>query len=680
MTILTSFNSSTDPVDAIETLNDALASITALKSKVAAIPPLASFGVATLSQNEGNSGTTAFVYPVNLDKPWASDISFEYVVSGAASNPTDTSDFVGGIVRGVVTFPAGVTAVNLSIPVAGDTAVEQSENFVVRLYRIAASSLGTILNDDVAPALNTLTVSPATATRGAAFSGTISGLTSGSSISLTGAGAAGLSISGAVITGTPTTAGAVNIVETLAGATGSPKTSSGVVTVSAAAARTTQPWTSGEQVYAMDPDQISGADGSRVTSHTDPASSIVATAPGSTGPLLVKNVAAGHAALRFAGNAAERLSIGRPAAVVSACAAETNWSFVLVLKSPNGSNNLACPFGDDYSNNGTFAVANGTTAGAKYNSGLVPYGVFAGDVRDDIKVLIYSGETMGGARGRHFYNGVPSQVSAGGTLAKTYDAVIGCGSNNGSGTFPYTGDILGLYIISKALSAPEALQAYLWACNKFGKTSPLAGRTYFPLFDGDSHTAGVGATNTTNYVAQLAIKRGWPVGAWGNVGKPSATVASTGVATANTMMDKAPRDTDGFADVTGLPVVLMTGEWYNQGGSGGDAASGTNTANNNRTYATTRKATGKFARIGTWTSMASATRIGAGRDGFNASLVSTPGDFDFVVPIHTDSTIGVDAKGSDTTVFPDGVHPNAAGYTVLTNLVDAALTSAGYST
>jgi hypothetical protein len=86
--------------------------------------------------------------------------------------------------------------------------------------------------------LNTLTVSVASATVGNAFSSTISGLTSGSSVALTGAGAAGLSISGAVITGTPTTAGTVNIVETLAAATNSPRTTSSVVTVAAASVST----------------------------------------------------------------------------------------------------------------------------------------------------------------------------------------------------------------------------------------------------------------------------------------------------------------------------------------------------------------------------------------------------------------------------------------------------------
>lgn len=106
------------------------------------------------------------------------------------------------------------------------------------------------------PALSALTVSPSTATIGSPYSGTISGLTAGSSIALTGAGAAGLSVTGSSITGTPTTAGGINLVETLAGATGSPRTTTGVVTVSAAASASSFS------------DTFTGADGTNLTAHT----------------------------------------------------------------------------------------------------------------------------------------------------------------------------------------------------------------------------------------------------------------------------------------------------------------------------------------------------------------------------------------------------------------------------
>lgn len=101
--------------------------------------------------------------------------------------------------------------------------------------KVRAVIQGLTSTPEQAPTLRALIVSPSSATVGTAYSGTISGLTSGSSIALSGAGAAGLSIAGGVLTGTPTTTGAVNIIETLAGATGSPRTSSSVITVAAAA-------------------------------------------------------------------------------------------------------------------------------------------------------------------------------------------------------------------------------------------------------------------------------------------------------------------------------------------------------------------------------------------------------------------------------------------------------------
>lgn len=85
------------------------------------------------------------------------------------------------------------------------------------------------------PTLGAVSVTPAVATVGAAYTGSTSGRTVGSTLSLTGAGAAGLTINSATgaITGTPAAAGPVNVVETLANASGSPKTTAAAITVSA---------------------------------------------------------------------------------------------------------------------------------------------------------------------------------------------------------------------------------------------------------------------------------------------------------------------------------------------------------------------------------------------------------------------------------------------------------------
>ncbi len=129
-------------------------------------------------------------------------------------------------------------------------------------YRVTATGAGgttpatstavTVNAAAVTPTLNALTVSNGSGTVGSAYSGTISGTTSGSSLALTGAGAPGLSISGTTISGTPTTAGAVNIVETLSGATNSPRTTSNVITVAASSTGPTYTATgkSAKQHYA----------------------------------------------------------------------------------------------------------------------------------------------------------------------------------------------------------------------------------------------------------------------------------------------------------------------------------------------------------------------------------------------------------------------------------------------
>lgn len=164
MTIVTNFTSSTSAADAMDTLNDSLgkivalnttiatlnASVTALNSSIAAIQPNASFVSASKSQNEGIS---SFTFQINLDKTWGSDISFEYIVSGTGANPADGADFVGGVLpRGIVTYAPGVTQATANVLVADDSTVEPNENFIVKLYRIVASSIGTIINDDAVAA------------------------------------------------------------------------------------------------------------------------------------------------------------------------------------------------------------------------------------------------------------------------------------------------------------------------------------------------------------------------------------------------------------------------------------------------------------------------------------------------------------------------------------------------
>lgn len=430
----------------------------------------------------------------------------------------------------------------------------------------------------------------------------------------------------------------------------------------------------GAMIYEMDPDKIAQADGSRVTSLTDPVSGITATATAGLGPLVVKNVNNGHAVLRYANVNTERLSLGKPAAIVAACATANDWSLVVVMKDAKGTEGNSPAFGDNFSTNGFICMS---SVDSGFGNKKIRHD-FAGATAANVRTFVYSGERIGTlGKGRQYSNGMMTGTDAM-TLAQAYDLFIGYAQNNGTGNFQFNGDILYIAIMTGNLTAPEALQQHLWACNKYGEASPLAGRTYFPVFDGDSITYGIEATAMTfSFPSQLAVKRGWKWGQWANVGKPSATVASSGT-NANTMMDKATRDVDGYADVTGLPVVLVSGEWYNQGGGGGTTSGGAILANNNRLYATTRKVTGKFVYQLGWTSTASADRNGAGRDGFNASLMSNLGDYNSMVAMHLNALVGVDAQGTNTT-YINGAHPTNAGYSAMRDEIDTGLINAGYA-
>ena len=108
---------------------------------------------------EGNSGATPFTFNLarhgDIDR---TDTADWHVAAGDPNNPTDASaqDFVGGVLpSGTVTFAPGQTTQAITVQVAGDTGIEQDENFFVTLTNPSVgvqlelfSSFGTILNDD----------------------------------------------------------------------------------------------------------------------------------------------------------------------------------------------------------------------------------------------------------------------------------------------------------------------------------------------------------------------------------------------------------------------------------------------------------------------------------------------------------------------------------------------------
>ncbi len=161
------------PQAALYQIGTAVATSTILNDDFLVTASIASNNGAGVS--ELNAGATSVhTFAVTLDRAAASAITLNWAVStNGLVNGANAADF-GGVVfpAGTLTIAAGQTTATVSVSVAGDTTVEQNENFRVTitpntpqagLYQIGtAEATSTILNDDVAPingsnANNTLT-------------------------------------------------------------------------------------------------------------------------------------------------------------------------------------------------------------------------------------------------------------------------------------------------------------------------------------------------------------------------------------------------------------------------------------------------------------------------------------------------------------------------------------------
>ncbi|WP_037299244.1 Calx-beta domain-containing protein [Runella limosa] len=117
-----------------------------------------------VSQTEGNSGTTNFVFTVSLSNPVSATVSVDYATApGTATAGTDYTT-----TNGTLTFAAGETTKTISVPVIGDAVGEANETFFVNLSnRVStlssnitisdAQGLGTINDDDLQFSINDVT-------------------------------------------------------------------------------------------------------------------------------------------------------------------------------------------------------------------------------------------------------------------------------------------------------------------------------------------------------------------------------------------------------------------------------------------------------------------------------------------------------------------------------------------
>jgi hypothetical protein len=104
-----------------------------------------------VSQREGNSGTTAFVFTISLNDTPIDTVTVVY--STANGTATAGSDYLP--VSGTATFLPGVTTQTVTVSVVGDTVKEPKETFFLNLTSVSANALiedgqgvGTIVNDD----------------------------------------------------------------------------------------------------------------------------------------------------------------------------------------------------------------------------------------------------------------------------------------------------------------------------------------------------------------------------------------------------------------------------------------------------------------------------------------------------------------------------------------------------
>jgi hypothetical protein len=119
-------------------------------------PPTVSIANAA-PQNEGNSGTTPFVFTVTLSAVSGQEVDIAFATADGTAT-TANSDYVA--TSGTLTFAAGETTHSITVLVNGDTLNEADETFKVNLVSPTnatlgtATATGTIVNDDPVPSIS----------------------------------------------------------------------------------------------------------------------------------------------------------------------------------------------------------------------------------------------------------------------------------------------------------------------------------------------------------------------------------------------------------------------------------------------------------------------------------------------------------------------------------------------
>ncbi|MEQ8995976.1 MAG: glycoside hydrolase family 9 protein [Coleofasciculus sp. B1-GNL1-01] len=132
-------------------------------------PSIPTLSVDNVTVTEGDSGTVAAEFVVNLSEASDQEVMVEYGTANGTA--TAGSDYTAQ--SGTLTFAAGETSKIISVPVLGDTTVENNETFTLNLSSPSnatiadAQGIGTITdNDESAPVLPQLSIDDVSVTEG----------------------------------------------------------------------------------------------------------------------------------------------------------------------------------------------------------------------------------------------------------------------------------------------------------------------------------------------------------------------------------------------------------------------------------------------------------------------------------------------------------------------------------
>lgn len=272
--------------------------------------------------------------------------------------------------------------------------------------------------------------------------------------------------------------------------------------------------------------------------------------------------------------------------------------------------------------------------------------------------------TLGSGTGleRSYLNGgcVASNVAK--TPATTANFAIGAVA---AGTLPANADVFEIIVWNTCLSPLEMLRVQKWVANKYSQALPWTAGNKFTVFDGDSITAGVGATNVAGtYPYKTAQSLSLPYGAWSNLG--------IGGFKASNMATKATTG-DAYLSIPsefGIPLKVAAFEYYNVRADGAAAIQGyiNGFANTVRGTANTKLC------LGTTTS--SSSDPDATRTSVNSYYDTNFATYsDAYVQLHNNVNIGVSgAQAANPTYYSDVVHLSDLGYTSLAGMMTTGLT------